>query len=92
MSMSSESRADYTSIKYLLYKRLTESGWCDQVRMLIRLRLKESENSSLNDLIDSTLPKARNLVPTAIKREMLQKLKDDILHEAGYYDIEKRKV
>lgn len=26
------------------------------------------------------------LVPAAIKREMLQKLKDEILTEAGYYD------
>ena len=43
----------------MLYRRLTESGWCDQVRMLVRLRLKENKSVSLNELIDSTLPKAR---------------------------------
>ncbi|XP_065203346.1 enhancer of yellow 2 transcription factor [Planococcus citri] len=81
-------KTDYTPIKQLLYRRLTESGWCDQVRMLVRLKLKENRNISVNELVESSLPKARGIVPAAIKREMLQKLKDEILRDSGYYDAE----
>ena len=47
------------SIKHLLYKRLSESGWCDQVRMMVRLKLRANDDLTLDELIDSTLPKAR---------------------------------
>lgn len=56
--------------------RLTECGWSDQVRLLCRdLVRDESGNINVEKIVQNVTPKARNLVPDAVKKELLQKIK-----------------
>lgn len=63
-------------LKDLLRLRLAECGWSDQVRVLCRDTIKE-EGAKLNveKMVQTVTPDARRLVPDAVKKELLQKIK-----------------
>ncbi|XP_068084688.1 transcription and mRNA export factor ENY2-like isoform X2 [Anabrus simplex] len=63
--------------KELLHTRLIECGWRDQLQMLCRQIVKERgvQNITVDELISEITPKGRALVPDAVKKELLQKIK-----------------
>ncbi|CAB3374266.1 Hypothetical predicted protein [Cloeon dipterum] len=63
--------------KELLRLRLTECGWRDQVRLLCRDAIKQGnlEEMTVDQLNNEVTPKARQLVPDAVKIELLTKIK-----------------
>ncbi|KAH8384982.1 hypothetical protein KR093_004297 [Drosophila rubida] len=69
---------DRSKIKDLLCNRLTECGWRDEVRLLCRnILLDKTGNNSVTveQLIAEVTPKARTLVPDAVKKELLMKIR-----------------
>lgn len=70
-----------TRFKELLRRRLIECGWRDQVRMLCRETVKETDGSglTLDTLVTRVTPRARGLVPDTVKKELLQKIKTHLL-------------
>ncbi|ENN76212.1 enhancer of yellow 2 transcription factor [Dendroctonus ponderosae] len=73
----------------LVHTRLVESGWRDQVRLACRQLLTESGSSnisSVDELISTVTPKARSMVPDAVKRELLHEIEMILLNleKAGY--------
>ncbi|ALC48852.1 e-y-2 [Drosophila busckii] len=75
---------DRVKIKDLLCNRLTECGWRDEVRLLCRNILLEkggNNSTSVEQMISEVTPKARTLVPDAVKKELLMKIRS-ILAEA----------
>lgn len=63
-------------LKDLLRQRLTECGWSDQVRLMCRDVVKEEAgNINVDKIVQHVTPKARSLVPDAVKKELLQKIK-----------------
>ncbi|EDW00376.1 enhancer of yellow 2 transcription factor [Drosophila grimshawi] len=69
---------DRLKIKDLLCNRLTECGWRNEVRLLCRnILLEKSANNSVSvdQLISEVTPKARTLVPDAVKKELLMKIR-----------------
>ncbi|XP_065348262.1 transcription and mRNA export factor ENY2-like [Cloeon dipterum] len=63
--------------KELLRLRLTECGWRDQVKLLCRDAIKQGnvEEMTVDQLNNEVTPKARQLVPDAVKIELLTKIK-----------------
>lgn len=75
---------DHDRYQTLLRRRLQESGWCDQVRLQAREILKEKgPNTSLDQLLEELLPQGRAIVPSAIKKELLLKVKEGLMRAAG---------
>ncbi|XP_017085563.1 enhancer of yellow 2 transcription factor isoform X2 [Drosophila eugracilis] len=69
---------DRSKIKDLLCSRLTECGWRDEVRMMCRnILLEKGTNNSftVEQLITEVTPKARTMVPDAVKKELLMKIR-----------------
>ncbi|XP_065723867.2 enhancer of yellow 2 transcription factor isoform X1 [Drosophila suzukii] len=69
---------DRSKIKDLLCSRLTECGWRDEVRLMCRtILLEKGANNSftVEQLITEVTPKARTLVPDAVKKELLMKIR-----------------
>ncbi|XP_060516917.1 enhancer of yellow 2 transcription factor-like [Cylas formicarius] len=61
----------------LVHTRLVESGWRDQVRLACRKAIVDCGDKhvpTVDELIASVTPKARALVPDAVKRELLHEL------------------
>ncbi|KAF4519153.1 hypothetical protein B566_EDAN008215 [Ephemera danica] len=70
--------------KELLRSRLVECGWRDQVRLLCRESLKQQgsiENITVDQIVAEITPKARGLVPDAVKIELLMKIKTFLQQE-----------
>ncbi|XP_053616729.1 enhancer of yellow 2 transcription factor-like [Plodia interpunctella] len=72
---------DRERFKELLRRRLIECGWRDQVRMLCREAVKDSDsnNVTFDILVNRVTPRARALVPDTVKKELLQKIKTHLL-------------
>ncbi|XP_041977763.1 enhancer of yellow 2 transcription factor-like [Aricia agestis] len=72
---------DRERFKELLRRRLTECGWKDQVRLLCRDVVKESDSSNItfDMLVTRVTPRARAIVPDTVKKELLQKIKTHLL-------------
>lgn len=69
---------DRSKIKDLLCNRLTECGWRDEVRLLCRNYLLDKGGNNgitVEQLIAEVTPKARTLVPDAVKMELLMKIR-----------------
>ncbi|XP_030382302.1 enhancer of yellow 2 transcription factor isoform X2 [Scaptodrosophila lebanonensis] len=69
---------DRSKIKDLLCNRLIECGWRDEVRLLCRnILLEKGGNNSITveQLITEVTPKARTLVPDAVKMDLLMKIR-----------------
>lgn len=75
---------EYDKFNILLRRRLHESGWCDQVRLQAREIVKErGPNITVDQLLEDLLPQGRAAVPSAIKKELLLKVKDGLMRAAG---------
>ncbi|XP_066157441.1 enhancer of yellow 2 transcription factor-like [Euwallacea fornicatus] len=62
----------------LVHTRLVESGWREQVQLACRKAVADSNSSNsvptIDELITIVTPKARALVPDAVKRELLHEI------------------
>jgi enhancer of yellow 2 transcription factor len=68
----------------LLRLRLNECGWSDEVRLLCREIVKEEKgNINVDLVVDRVTPKARQIVPDAVKKELLQKIKRILSQQEG---------
>jgi len=73
-----------TKLKDLLRLRLNECGWSDQVKILCREAIKEQKGKmNVDDVVSDVTPKARQLVPDTIKKELLQKIKTILMQQSG---------
>ncbi|XP_039287589.1 transcription and mRNA export factor ENY2-like [Nilaparvata lugens] len=71
----------------LLRRRLMECGWCDQMRMICKEVINEKgKKISVDELLAEVSLRARTLVPMSVKKELLQKVKNHLLNQAGYYN------
>ncbi|XP_023019503.1 enhancer of yellow 2 transcription factor [Leptinotarsa decemlineata] len=73
----------------LVQTRLIESGWRDQVRLACRKAIMENGEKhipTVDELIAQVTPKARSLVPDAVKRELLHELEVILVNvdKSGY--------
>jgi len=73
----------------LVHTRLVESGWRDQVRLACRKAIMDNSSTSIptvDELISIVTPKARAIVPDAVKRELLHDIELILsnLEKAGY--------
>lgn len=75
---------NHERFKELLLRRLTECGWRDQVRMLVRDFIMKNDSSkvTINMLITNITPLARALVPETVKKEMIQEIKARLRSES----------
>ncbi|XP_028130526.1 enhancer of yellow 2 transcription factor [Diabrotica virgifera virgifera] len=73
----------------LVQTRLIESGWRDQVKLACRKAILENGEKhppTVDELITQITPKARSMVPDAVKRELLHELELILVNvdKAGY--------
>ena len=69
-------------MKELLRRRLVECGWRDQVRIICKEVIREQfkkQEPPFATLLTMVTPKARSLVPDAVKKELLQKIKNQLI-------------
>ena len=67
-------------LKELLRRRLVECGWRDQVKIICKEIIKENGTDITYDaLLAAVTSKARSLVPDTVKKELLQKIKNQLL-------------
>ncbi|KAI4494319.1 hypothetical protein M0802_009002 [Mischocyttarus mexicanus] len=70
----------YEGLKELLRRRLVECGWRDQVKLICKEMIKEHGHDITYDTLLSTVTsKARTLVPDSVKKELLQKIKNQLV-------------
>ena len=70
----------YCRLKELLRRRLVECGWRDQVKIICKELIKEHGHDVTYDtLLSMVTGRARSLVPDAVKKELLQKIKSQLL-------------
>lgn len=67
-------------LKELLRRRLVECGWRDEVKIICKDLLKENcHDVTYDKLLATVTTKARTLVPDSVKKELLQKIKSQLL-------------
>lgn len=67
-------------LKELLRRRLVECGWRDQVKLICKDLIKEHGHDITYDkLLSMVTTKARTLVPDSVKKELLQKIKNQLI-------------
>ncbi|XP_056640158.1 enhancer of yellow 2 transcription factor-like [Diorhabda carinulata] len=76
-------------VRELVQTRLIESGWRDQVKLACRKAILDNgENRvpTVDELIAQITPKARSMVPDAVKRELLHELEIILINvdKTGY--------
>lgn len=63
---------------------MAECGWRDEVRLMCRAIIKEKgTNVKVEQLITEVTPKARAIVPDAVKKELLMKIKAILAAQEG---------
>lgn len=67
-------------------QKLIECGWKDELKRfcLAIIRQKGLEQVSLEDLVEELMPKGRALVPTAVKEDLLNKIKTFLENDEDY--------
>ncbi|KYQ48008.1 hypothetical protein ALC60_12968 [Trachymyrmex zeteki] len=71
---------DRDGLKELLRRRLVECGWRDQVKLISKEIIKEhGHDISYDTLLSTVTSRARTLVPDSVKKELLQKIKNQLL-------------
>ncbi|XP_032674483.1 transcription and mRNA export factor ENY2 isoform X1 [Odontomachus brunneus] len=71
---------DRDGLKELLRRRLVECGWRDQVKLISKELIKEHGHDITYDILLSTVTtKARTLVPDSVKKELLQKIRNQLI-------------
>lgn len=74
----------FSRLKDLLRLRLNECGWGDEVRLLCREVIKSNHgNVNVDEIVEEVTPKARQLVPDSVKKELLQKIKTILIQQEG---------
>lgn len=73
----------------LVQTRLIECGWTDQVKLACRKTILENSEKrvpTVDELITHITPKARAMVPDAVKRELLRELEHILINvdKSGY--------
>lgn len=67
-------------LKELLRRRLVECGWRDQVKLISKELIKEHGHDITYDtLLSAVTTRARTLVPDSVKKELLQKIKNQLM-------------
>lgn len=67
-------------LKELLRRRLIECGWRDQVKITCKELIKEHGlDIPYDTLLSMVISRARSLVPDSVKKELLQKIKSQLL-------------
>lgn len=67
-------------LKELLRRRLVECGWRDQVKLICKDLIKEHGHDITYDkLLSMVTTRARTLVPDSVKKELLQKIKNQLI-------------
>lgn len=81
---------DKEKLKDLLRLRLNECGWIEEVTLLCRQnareQLREQKRLNVDEMVTSVTPKARQIVPDIVKRELLQKIKS-LLEETDQFRL-----
>ncbi|KAL7304582.1 transcription and mRNA export factor ENY2-like [Trichogramma pretiosum] len=71
---------DRDSLKELLRRRLVECGWKDEVKLMCKEIIKENgQDITYDALLAKVTTRARSRVPDIVKRELLQKIKNQLL-------------
>ncbi|XP_043275561.1 transcription and mRNA export factor ENY2 [Venturia canescens] len=71
---------DRDGLKELLRRRLVECGWRDQVKIICKELVKEhGPDVNYDTLLAMATSRARSLVPDSVKKELLQKIKSQLL-------------
>ncbi|XP_072744970.1 transcription and mRNA export factor ENY2 [Anoplolepis gracilipes] len=71
---------DRDGLKELLRRRLVECGWRDQVKLISKELIKEHGHDITYDtLLSAVTTRARTLVPDSVKKELLQKIKNQLM-------------
>ncbi|RWS17373.1 transcription and mRNA export factor ENY2-like protein [Dinothrombium tinctorium] len=67
----------------LLRTRLLESGWKEELLAMCKeyVRCKGVDSLSVDELVSYVTPKARQMVPDSIKRELLQRIKQFLVNQ-----------
>lgn len=61
-------------------RRLVECGWRDQVKIICKEIIKEKGHEVTYDaMLGTVTSRARSLVPDSVKKELLQKIKSQLL-------------
>ena len=73
-------------LKELLRNRLVECGWRDQVKTHCKDIVKQRglENVTVDDLVTEVTPKARQLVPDNVKKELLTRIRTFLAAQADF--------
>lgn len=78
---------DKEKLKDLLRLRLNECGWIEEVTLLCRQNAREQKGRlNVDEMVEAVTPRARQLVPDIVKRELLQKIKS-LLEETDQFRI-----
>ncbi|KAH0955105.1 hypothetical protein HN011_007031 [Eciton burchellii] len=71
---------DRDGLKELLRRRLVECGWRDEVKLISRELIKEhGQDITYDALLSTVTTKARSIVPDSVKKELLQKIKTQLM-------------
>lgn len=71
---------DRDVLKELLRLRLVECGWRDQVKIICKDLIKENgQDIAYDTLLSTVTSRARSLVPDSVKKELLQKIKTQLM-------------
>ncbi|XP_015596559.1 transcription and mRNA export factor ENY2 [Cephus cinctus] len=73
---------DRDVLKELLRRRLVECGWRDQVKIICKELIKENgQDITYDTLLSMVTSRARSLVPDSVKKELLQKIKNQLMSQ-----------
>ncbi|XP_058804918.1 transcription and mRNA export factor ENY2-like [Phymastichus coffea] len=71
---------DRDGLKELLRRRLVECGWRDEVKLICKEIIKENgQDITYDALLAMVTQRARSRVPDIVKKELLQKIKTQLL-------------
>ncbi|XP_034949891.1 transcription and mRNA export factor ENY2-like [Chelonus insularis] len=71
---------DRDGLKELLRRRLVECGWRDEVKIICKELIKEKGHDiTYDNMLSTVTTRARSLVPDSVKKELLQKIKSQLL-------------
>ena len=67
-------------LKELLRRRLVECGWRDEVKLICKEIIKENgQDITYDSLLSMVTARARSRVPDIVKRELLEKIKNQLM-------------
>lgn len=72
-------------LKELLRQRLVECGWRDELKKHCKevVKSKGMEQITVEELVSEITPKGRALVPDAVKKELLQRIRGFLAQQAA---------